>query len=398
MGREISREESPEAESRVRLGVARRKWRPTVITAIIALAAQACGMVTDDPKPGEGAGTGGNANTDTGGTANTSPNGGDANTGAGGNANSGVGGILIAVPVGGSGSTTGSSGACAVDDTLLLDQTVGQIGSQRVFYSWTTDDQVAELRAGGALFSRSESPGKGRGLVFTQLAAYAAAGMNAENLLASQLESVVFAKARFSWTNPWATLLGWPGETYGNQLLQIELKPEAWIAFFNAQGLTVRDAQNQTVAIETALATPERIGAIYFQSSADSSSGYCGTFSQGAVAFREFVLGNLQMVQRWSLATAEITQRLNSDITRLQAFEAEVACLRVDPQADWSSQLICSWFGERSSGGDLLSNYDYSLGIPSELYYPTPDNIAALIAALQMSLPTGNPLIVNPSG
>src|SRR6185436_1736329 len=122
------------------------------------------------------------------------------------------------------------------------------------------------------LFSRSERPGMGRGVAFTELAAFAAAGSTPEQQLAGQLESVVFEKARFSWTNPWATLLGWPGETYGTQLLEIELKPEAWIAVFNANGLVVYDAEGALVAIETALANPEQIGAIYYQSSADAAT------------------------------------------------------------------------------------------------------------------------------
>ncbi len=45
-----------------------------------------------------------------------------------------------------------------------------------VFYSWTTDEQVEELRAGGPLFSRSERPGMGRGLAFTDLVAFASNG------------------------------------------------------------------------------------------------------------------------------------------------------------------------------------------------------------------------------
>ncbi|HEY4158020.1 MAG TPA: hypothetical protein VGM29_07980 [Polyangiaceae bacterium] len=358
----------------------RRSWHPTMLTALLALLAQSCGLVSSE------------ANSATPGAS------GAANAGTGGALNAGTGGTLS---LGGSQSAgaagVNGGGACAVDDTLFADQTVIQIGSQRVFYSWTTDDQVAELRAGGPLFSRSESPGQGPGLAVTQLAAFGASGTGSQQTLAAQLASSVFAKIRYGWTNPWATLLGWPGESYGTQLLQIELKPEAWIAFFSAQGLYVNDAQGQSVAIETALASPERIGAIYFESSADPSSVTCGTFSTSAVAFREFVLGNIQMVQRWSLATPEIAGRLSSDITELQAFESELSCLAVPDQASWSSGLECAW-QNRSAGSGALMSYDFSLGIPSALYWPSMENIAALIAALQASMPTGDPLSVTPGG
>jgi len=285
-------------------------------------------------------------------------------------------------------------------DKLLSGQAVWTVGSQRVFYSWTTDEQVAELRAGGPLFSRSESPGKGRGLAMTQLATFGAAGSKPANQLAATLASETFSKMRFSWPNPWATLLGWPGETYGNQLLQVGLRPEAWIATFSlTEGLAVVDANNQPVDIEFALTKPERIGAIYFQSDGDGSQSHCGTFFQGTVAFREFVLGNLQMVQSWSLATPEIKARLEADIAVLEAVKADLACRQLPgDQSYWTEDVHCVFTGAGSFAGGSLYNYNLALGLPSELYYPSQDNLAALIAALKVSLPRGEPLVVKPGG
>ena len=285
-------------------------------------------------------------------------------------------------------------------DNLLADQAVTQIGGQRVFYSWTTDEQVAELRAGGPLFSRSESPGKGRGLAMTQLTALGAAGTGPVNRLAATLAGTTFAKMRFSWPNPWATLMGWPGETYGNQLLQVTLRPDAWIASYSEnRGLVVYDSNNQWVDIETAAASPERIGAIYFQSTANDSAIYCGTFAHGAVAFREFVLGNLQMVQSWSLATPEIAARLEADITALEAFSAQLTACKLPPsQSVWSEGASCAPDEPPYGLSGSLLNYDLALGIPSELYFPSPDNIAAIVAALEVSMPKGEPLRINPGG
>jgi len=283
----------------------------------------------------------------------------------------------------------------------MVDQAVTLIGRPRVFYSWTTDEQAAELRAGGPLFSRSESPGKGRGLAMTQLAAFAAQASNPVHALAEKLASDVFAKVRFSWPNPWATLMGWPGETYGNQLLQVTLRPEAWVASFSQRGqLVVYDANDAIVPIDIAAASPERIGAIYFESESSENTNYCGTFSQGAVAFREFVLGNLQMVQSWSLATPEISARLEADIAALQAFSTYLACRELPPaQAEWSSAAQCAVRGETSiDPRSSLYRYNLALGIPSELYWPSQENLAALIAALKVSLPKGEPLVVNPGG
>ena len=350
-----------------------RRWRPTLLGAIVALAAQACGIASNPQDAPVGrASTGGSGGVSGGGIEL----GGDTSVGAGISYGGGCGG-----------------------EALFSDETVaGQaIGTQRVFYSWTTNEQVAELRAGGPLFSRSESPGKGRGLAMTQLEAFAAAGSGPAEQLAGQLASTVFAKLRYSWTNPWATLLGWPGETYGNQLLQVELKLDAWIAVFDEGQLYVYDVNNKSVDITDALDAPERIGAIYFQASADSGATFCGSFSQGSVGFREFVLGNLHMVQRWSLATPELKARLEQDVTDLEAFQTQLACLEVPAQSAWSSDLACNW-RVRGQGPDALSSYGFSLAIPSELYWPSVANVQALVAALQMSAPSGEPLDITPEG
>jgi hypothetical protein len=354
----------------------RRRCAPTIVTALAALAAQSCGLTSTD------AGTNGASAAGSGGQ-----------TAAGGSLATG-GSVTIVVPDGG-GALNAGGGSCAADTLPLADQRVEKVGAQRVFYSWTTDEQIAELRAGGPLFSRSESPGQGRGLLFTQLASYASAGSEPARTLAGLLESGTFAKARFAWPNPWATLLGWPGEAYGTQLLQVELKAEAWLASFDGRALTVYDAQGELVPIETALMSPERIGAIYYQAAATNGASYCGTFSQGAVGFREFALGNLAMVQRWSLSTPEIAARLTQDIAALQAFQKELSCLFVPAQPSWSDSVSCEW-GQRFYDSGALADYDMALGIPSELYWPSSDNLSALIAALQASTPTGEPLLVTP--
>jgi len=379
-----------------RLGLTRRKWRPTVLTAVLALAAQAC-----DWRSGSSSPTAVSAN-DAGG----SDGGSSSTVGVGGSSSLsfGVGGELTISFGGGPVEASGGGGAgplppCAVPGSPLAEQAVGPIGRQRVFYSWTTDEQVAELRAGGPLFSRSESPGKGRGLAMTELASFAENASSLEQILAGKLASTVFEKARFAWTNPWATVLGWPGETYGNQLLEIELKPEAWIAMFSGNSLLVFDGEGQNVPIAQAQASPGRIGAIFFMASGSPSTGACGdgSFSRGGVGFREFVLGSMQMVQSWSLATPAIAARLASDIAALEAFQKDLPCLPIPDRTAWTDGLVCAW-ALGASDPSPLADYGFALGIPSEFYWPNSDNLSALIAALRMNAQSGEPLIVTPPG
>lgn len=344
---------------------------PSIATAVAALLAQACGTASSNT-PADGSQLAGAA-----GTGGGTSSGGD-----------GSGGTLI---LGQSGTANPSD--CSDFEPPFAEQVVTEIGEQRVFYSWTTDEQVAELRAGTELFSRSERAGQGRGVLFDSLADYAVAGDSDEASLAGMLAHDTFAKARFAWPNPWATVLGFPGETYGNQLLKIELSAEAWIAYFDGRSLSVFDANNAPVAIEAALATPARIGAIFHVSEAEAGSSYCGTFASGGVGFREFALGNIAMVTRWSLATEEIGQRLTADVAELHSLAAQLVCF--GDTSGWSRDVSCAWSNGFASGS-ALSNYDFALGLPSELYRPSPTNLEALIAVLEASLPTGEPLVVTP--
>ncbi|HEY0466049.1 MAG TPA: hypothetical protein VGC79_17685 [Polyangiaceae bacterium] len=342
---------------------------PSILAAITALTAQACGQTASTPdSASNGAAAAGAAGRNEGGSSSS-----------GGSA----GNTLFGVDAGGLRD-------CPKSDFPFEGQPVSQIGEQRVFYSWTTEEQVAELRAGTELFSRSERAGQGRGLLFTELAAFAQ-GASAPQKLADKLANETFAKARFAWPNPWATLLGLSGETYGNQLLKIELSAEAWIAHFDRYGISVFDQHNAPVPIEMALENPQRVGAIFYQSSGEPNSAQCGTFSQGAVGFREFALGNLAMVTRWSLATAEIGERMKSDIAELRAFEQQLAC--AGDTSSWLNDISCAW-SEGFYANSARDYYDFSIALPSELYRPSATNLEALIAALEANLPTGEPLDV----
>lgn len=348
---------------------------PTIATAVTALIAQACGLVSSNPPQHDSppvAGSSGSGGQTSGGSSSTT----------GGLVLNEAGQPSIEIPE-----------TCPAAETLFGAQIITAIGEQRVFYSWTTDEQVAELRAGGELFSRSERPGMGRGLLFNELSALGEAGETLINQLASVLAGELFEKARFAWPNPWATIMGFPGEDYGNQLLRIELREEAWIAFFGDGSLRVFDLDNKEVPLDTASKTPERIGAIYYESRAEPGNCYRGTFSHGGVGFREFAVGNLAMVKNWSLATPEIAERLQSDIGELQEFEKLLNCY--GDVSDWSTRVTCDW-EQGHHQLDAFGNYEFALGLPSELYRPTSANIEAVIAALEASMPTGEPMIVVP--
>src|SRR6185369_17398673 len=149
--------------------------------------------------------------------------------------------------------------------------------ARRELFTWTTDEQAAELRRDQVLFTRSERPGIGPGYAFQIIEQMAQNQSSSERaMLASLLGGELFAKARFAWSEPWATRMGWPGEEYGRNLLRIVLKPEAWVAVIRQGNLTVYDQGGQYVPLVDALAAPTRLGMIFYEKDAFVGGPNCG--------------------------------------------------------------------------------------------------------------------------
>jgi hypothetical protein len=121
-------------------------------------------------------------------------------------------------PVSSGGSSRSSQSATR---EALFDPVNDNDAPRRVLYTWTTSEQVAELRRRPVLLTRASSPTLGVGYLFTLLGERAARG----DALARRLLDPRLAKGRFAWANPWATCKGVTGEDYGAELLRVVLKP-----------------------------------------------------------------------------------------------------------------------------------------------------------------------------
>lgn len=268
------------------------------------------------------------------------------------------------------------------------------VPAKRVLYSWTTPEQVEELRRDRVLLTRSETAGLGRGYAFTSIDELAARGTGPANQLLARLSGELFTKVRYAWTNAWSTRMGWPGEDYGDQLLRIVLKPDAWIVVVSdGVGMAVIDMNNEVVPIEQALAQSDRIGAVYFYKVDIQGRD---TFSKCSGGYREFILGNEAMIEEWSLGTEAIRDQLAEDATMIEALLEEV---RADPPAlnaaDFNALVACQWDYQPVTS---LDAYARCLSMPSENYAPLPAQLAALAEALRAGLFEPDPLIVTPSG
>jgi len=274
--------------------------------------------------------------------------------------------------------------------------------ARRELFTWTTAEQIQEIRAGSVLMTRSEREGLGPGYAMEALAMFGSCTTcdpaDADRIaLAALLSGPAFSKARYAWTEPWATRVGWPGESYGDQLVRMVLRQDAWLARYWSQRLDVVDMNNAPVALADVLAHPERLAGIYFVRDSGAGGPQCyGSFrGGGGNGYREFIIGNEAMIEEWSLGTPEIRSRIESDIALVQTFFERIR--PCPPRADslWNSDVVCGW----ASPPDMteVSAYESSLAIPSPGYLPAAEPLASLIEALQASLFEPDPFVVTPA-
>jgi hypothetical protein len=206
-----------------------------------------------------------------------------------------------------------------------------------------------------------------------------------------------FAKGRYGWPEPWATRMGWPGESYGGNLLRIVLRPEAWLVVIAHGSLRVLDLQNQPIELATALASPERLGAILYNKDEFEDGPQCGSFGGGTGGYREFIVGNLAMVEQWSLSTQEIRDRLSANLAQLTRFFGAIRACPIPTNPDaWNVRVVCGWPFHLEAPYTEISAYEAALAIPSDNYLPAPERIARMIDTLQGDLFEPDPMLVTP--
>lgn len=335
-----------------------------------------------------------------------------------------VGSTSAAARGGVGGSTTGSAfagtislggtGVVGIEPPCTLPEAATTVFAERAVYhqeparrelfTWTTAEQAAELRDGHVLLTRLEREGLGPGYAMDALnqlsGQQAITPTEADSIaLAGILSGPAFAKARYAWPDPWATRAGWPDEQYGDQLVRIVLREDAWLARFRSGVLDVVDMNNKPVLAKDALAHPERIAGIYFVRDAGAGGPRCGgSFRGGDGGYREFIIGNEAMVEEWSLGTPEIRARVEADIALVEEFFKRIRpCPPANLQGSWNLSVVCNWdMVHPGVPFTELTAYMDALAIPSDNYLPTPTALASLMEQLKASLFDPDPLVVRP--
>ncbi len=244
----------------------------------------------------------------------------------------------------------------------------------RVLYTWTREEQIAELRASPVLLTRSRGAGGAR-------SGFDHALDGDPSPLARHLRSERWSARRFAWTGPWATRMGWPGADYGDRLVRVELRPGAWIARLDPDGpgprWDVRDAAGQEVAEAAVRAEPWRVAAVYHQGRGPGPDG-------AERVWREYVLVSEPMIARWSVGDDATSRVLARDRAQLAVLANRLGALDTHPPAfeAWTRSLTSRWASE--GGGELVSLYESALALGSEHYLPEPAHIVAIARALEL--------------
>ncbi|MDC3957479.1 hypothetical protein KEG38_26715 [Polyangium jinanense] len=254
--------------------------------------------------------------------------------------------------------------------------------ARRVLYTWTTREQIAALEKDRVLLTRTESPEHGASYFDQMLHARAVA----KDPLAEVLRTTPFARARYAWTAPWATTFGLGGESYGDRLLRVTLKQDAWIAVLmtSKKNLEVRDLAGKPVPIADAVAHPERIAAVYFAHDTPVT-GYAASMAgpEERVGYREYVLCNESMIESWSIRTPEIRKELLDGATALRAL-ARFLFLHPPERRftgiRWNVQVVKETFPRAEPVPTLLGMYEASLAFPFGSYEPDSNALNAVAA------------------
>jgi hypothetical protein len=271
----------------------------------------------------------------------------------------------------------------AVHVRLREEAVLSSAPARKTLYTWTTREQVEALARDRVLLTRTESPVHGPSRYDQVLAQRADSG----NTIAQKLRTQAFARARHAWANPWATLLGWPDETYGEELIVVELKPEAWTLVLteSSSAFQLFDADNKELPAQNAALHPERIGAVFFVNDGPGR-GPGSTFARGRMdspAFREYVLCNESMIARWSIglptarviaASADLAEKLST------AFRGKTPPRSID---DWNRDVAASTWRLAAPPSSLVPAYEAAIAFPNELYAPTAERMAVLAARLR---------------
>lgn len=250
-------------------------------------------------------------------------------------------------------------------------------------YTWTKPDQIEALTKDPTLLTRGESPEFGTSF-FEQVLEQRA---KTKDPLAKLLRTAGFAKQRYAWVAPFATRIGIGNESYGDELIQVVLKPESWFVIMKMSSpeLLVVDANNQPVKNTDALAHPERLAAAYFAQD-KPVTGYRASMAgpDERIGYREYVLFNESMIASYSVGTPAIAAELETEIRAVERLLRYVKTneTHVDYFNKWVVDVATTRWASPPDLQAPLKTFESSLAFADDPYLPAEQTLQALVENL----------------
>ena len=257
-----------------------------------------------------------------------------------------------------------------------------------VLYTWTTPDQIADLRKSGVLLVKDGST-KPSGYEIQLDTVWRGKGPGSD--LAALLRSHPgLVKQRYAWTAPLATrrtlnVADASDHGYGDALVRVVLRDDAYVGMFDPSlpdPWRWVDMKNRPVPTWEVLAHPERIGAVYHVERAGASP----------VSYREYVLCNETMIDEWSVATTVIRDEVEEETTLVEA----LAVLGMDATATTPLDTLSSSWPALHDLQALEEDWSAAIAFANARYVPTKRNLEDLARVLRSWDPTPPELVMHP--
>jgi len=247
---------------------------------------------------------------------------------------------------------------CAVTDAAY---------ARHKLYTWTRAGQIESLREPGArLLTRERSAGGAQSRFDLAIA-------DDDHPIARSLRRRGRRARRFAWVSPWPTRMGWEDGDYGDRLVEVTLREDAWTARFDPRAeprWAVVDGEGAPVPDADVRRHPERVAAVLH-------------VADGPRAFREVVLvDGGDGVESMAYATEALRARVAADAERLRELAAHWRAEPPEAPPELGAWLRAGW-PTAPADPSLLDRYRQCLALGSAEYAPSAQRAEAIAAALE---------------
>jgi hypothetical protein len=267
--------------------------------------------------------------------------------------------------------------------------------ARATFYTWTTVEQIEELRTTKKLLSKSKSATKGYSLFDKAINDSIFNGIPTIQLLKQEQ----FSKKRFAWVNGRATIMGWEGEKYGTQLIKMVVNTDAIIGKLDVNELTdpihFFNLKGDSLTIKYVMENKNKIAVIYHLNSKQGIRTrpkrkgtyyhYRGKSKEynGEIPFREFVLVNETMIDTWSYGTEEIKNEIRSEIELLKLLKTQEY---VDQKLYDITDFSCTYIHKNAPLQDLEYCFSANKCFDNDYYLFNKKRLQKIIDQLELVL------------